>query len=63
MTLLGQRIQNTGRVHIFPLPDHVFIFFLEIYFKAHIEKNLILGPFFTALISVLKEVILFGASK
>jgi hypothetical protein len=58
-----RRIQNTGRVHVFPLPLLVFIFFLEIYFEALHEKTYLLSPSFAALIGVLKLVFSFGASK
>jgi hypothetical protein len=60
ITLLGQRIKNTGRVHVFPLLLLVFIFFLEIHFEAPHEKNYFLSPSFAALIQVLNVVFHLG---
>jgi hypothetical protein len=31
-------LHNAGSGHVYPLPLHVFIFFLEIYFEAPNEK-------------------------
>jgi hypothetical protein len=53
-SFLGQRIQNTGRVHVFPLLLLVLNFFLEIYFEAHHEKTYFLSPSLAVLIWVLK---------
>jgi hypothetical protein len=38
ITLLGQRIQNTGRVHVFPLPLLVLIFSWKFILKPIMKK-------------------------
>jgi hypothetical protein len=62
ISLLGQKIKNTARVHIFPLPLHVFVLFLELYLKP-LMKNLPVKPLICCAHSSLTSRFSFGASK